>query len=97
MGRAGNGCRRVVRGTEDRYAPHGRKHEIQGLRFWNGEPTVRLLDSDDEVGAMLLERCEPGTMLSSVPEPEQDVVISALLRRLWRPSRRLTLFGRYRL
>jgi streptomycin 6-kinase len=34
---------------------------------------------------MLLERCEPGTVLRALPEPEQDVVIAGLLRRLWRP------------
>jgi len=59
-------------------------HEIQGLRFWNGEPTVRLLDADDDLNAMLLERCEPGTALRQLPELEQDVVIAGLLRRLWR-------------
>ena len=60
------------------------EHEIEGLRFWNGDPTVRLLDADDDLGAMLLERCEPGTSLRAVPEPDQDVVIARLLRRLWR-------------
>jgi streptomycin 6-kinase len=60
------------------------EHEIQGLRFWNGDPTVRLLEADDELGAMLLERCEPGTTLRALPEPEQDLVIAGLLRRLWR-------------
>jgi streptomycin 6-kinase len=60
------------------------KHEIQGLRFWQGDPTVRLLAADDELGAMLLERCEPGTVLRELEEPEQDIVISGLLRRLWR-------------
>jgi streptomycin 6-kinase len=60
------------------------EHEIQGLRFWKGEPTVRLLDAEDELGAMLLERCEPGTQLRALPESEQDVVIAQLLRRLWR-------------
>jgi streptomycin 6-kinase len=33
---------------------------------------------------MLLERCEPGSDLRTLPEPEQDVVIAGLLRRLWR-------------
>src|SRR5690242_10262008 len=33
--------------------------EIAGLRFWNGNPTVRLLEADDRLGAMLLERCVP--------------------------------------
>jgi streptomycin 6-kinase len=60
------------------------EHELQGLRFWNGDPTVRLLESDDELGAMLLERCEPGTVLRVLPEPEQDLIIAGLLRRLWR-------------
>lgn len=60
------------------------EHEIQGLRFWNGDPTVRLLDADAQLGAMLLERCEPGVELRRLPEPEQDAVIAGLLRRLWR-------------
>lgn len=59
-------------------------HEIQGLRFWCGDPTVRLLTADDDLGAMLLERCEPGTVLREVQEREQDGVISGLLHRLWR-------------
>jgi streptomycin 6-kinase len=59
-------------------------HEIDGLRFWDGDPTVLLLETDDAEGAMLLERCEPGTWLRELPEPEQDVVIAGLLRRMWR-------------
>ena len=57
--------------------------EIAGLRFWNGDPTVRLLEADEGLDAMLLERCEPGTMLRSLPEEEQDLVVADLLRRLW--------------
>lgn len=60
------------------------EHEIEGLRFWNGDPTVRLLDAEDNLGAMLLERCTPGTHLRTAPQAEQDVVIAGLLRRLWR-------------
>ena len=60
------------------------EHEIQGLQFWDGDPTVRLLESDPGINAMLLEACEPGTVLRARPEPEQDVVIAELLRRLWR-------------
>jgi len=59
------------------------EHEAEGLRFWDGDPTVRLL-ADDELGAMLLERCHPGTSLRALPEAEQDLVIAGLLRRLWR-------------
>jgi streptomycin 6-kinase len=58
--------------------------EIQGLRFWNGNPTVQLLESDDELGAMLLERCQPGDMLRSEPEAKWDLVVATLLKRLWR-------------
>lgn len=58
--------------------------EIAGLRFWDGNPTVQLLNADDDAGAMLLERCEPGTALRETSEPEQDVVIATLMRRLWR-------------
>ena len=60
------------------------EHEIQGLRFWEGDPTVRLLEADEGLNAMLLERCEPGTVLRHLPEPEQDVILAGLLRRLWR-------------
>jgi streptomycin 6-kinase len=60
------------------------EHEIHGLRFWCGDPTVRLLKADDDSGAMLVERCKPGTTLRVLEESEQDVVISSLLRRLWR-------------
>jgi streptomycin 6-kinase len=60
------------------------EHEIAGLRFWDGEPSVRLLAADEERGAMLLERCEPGTHLRALPEVEQDVLIAGLLNRLWR-------------
>lgn len=59
------------------------EHEILGLRFWDGDPTVRLLAADEDQGAMLLERCEPGTPLRALPEYEQDVIIARLLRRLW--------------
>jgi streptomycin 6-kinase len=58
--------------------------EADGLRFWDGWPTVRLLEADDALGALLLERCEPGTWLRSIAEEEQDVVIAGLLRELWR-------------
>ena len=60
------------------------EHEIDGLRLWDGNPTVRLYEADESLGAMLLERCVPGTALRNLLEPEQDVVIATLLRRLWR-------------
>jgi streptomycin 6-kinase len=58
--------------------------ELKGLRFWNGDPTVHLLEADAGLNAMLLEHCDPGRPLRERPEPEQDVVVARLLRRLWR-------------
>lgn len=61
-------------------------HEADGLRVWGGEGTVRIYASAElpEATALLLERCVPGTALSTRPEPEQDAVIARLLPRLWR-------------
>ncbi len=58
--------------------------EIAGLRFWANDPTVRLIDADIALNAMLLERCVPGHSLRVLAEPEQDAVIAGLLRRMWR-------------
>jgi len=66
--------------------------EARGLALWAGDPTVRVIDVDDRTGAMLLERCEPGTSLRALPERDQDAVIGAALRRLHRsppPDHRL--------
>jgi len=62
-------------------------HEADGLRAWAGHGAVRLHAAHDfgAAHALLIERCRPGTELSRRPEPEQDTVIAALLRRLWIP------------
>ena len=59
-------------------------HEIAALRFLDGDPTVRILEWDEWSNAMLLERCEPGTSLREMFQPDQDVVIANLLKRFWR-------------
>ena len=62
------------------------EQEAAALRFWDGNGAVRL-HADAIFGdtiALLLERCEPGTLLSELAEPEQDVVVCTLLPRLWR-------------
>ncbi len=69
-------------------------HEIDGLAFWSGDPTVLLLETDREANAMLLERCVPGTTLRPLPEEDQDVVIAGLLKRLWRPAQAQQPFRR---
>ncbi len=61
-------------------------HEADGLRQWDGAGAVRLHAHEDlhDTVALLLERCRPGQPLASRPEPEQDVIVSGLLRQLWR-------------
>jgi streptomycin 6-kinase len=61
------------------------RDEAAGLRAWNGRGAVLLLaeHTDGETTALLLERAAPGTPLAAVPAPEQDVVLTRLLRRLW--------------
>jgi streptomycin 6-kinase len=60
-------------------------HEADGLRAWDGNGAVRLHAAAEyhETLALLLERCVPGTTLSSRPEEEQDGVVVGLLHRLW--------------
>jgi streptomycin 6-kinase len=60
------------------------QHELDGLLFWAGDPTVLVFESNVELNAMLLEQCVPGTTLRRYPEHEQDLVIAGLLRKLWR-------------
>jgi streptomycin 6-kinase len=61
-------------------------HEVDGLREWDGEGVVRIYESAefDDTIAMVIERCVPGTSLADRPEFDQDVVVAALLSRLWR-------------
>jgi len=59
-------------------------HEAHGLRVWDGDPTVRLLDADADHHALLLERCDPGTPLRREDPATQDEVIGDLLRRIRR-------------
>jgi streptomycin 6-kinase len=62
------------------------EHEAEGLRLWDGDGAVRLhaVEETPDTIALLLERCLPGSNLTGRPEDEQDVVITGLLRRLWR-------------
>jgi streptomycin 6-kinase len=62
-------------------------HEADGLRAWDGDGAVRLLDAvvDRDTSALLLEACHPGTALSVLPPLEQDLIVAGLLRRLWIP------------
>jgi streptomycin 6-kinase len=62
------------------------EHEAAALALWDGDGAIRLLDSEPEEHALLLERSEPGTPLSSVGgEAALDVFVE-LLPRLWKPA-----------
>jgi streptomycin 6-kinase len=65
---------------------HEAEHEPDALEVWDGNGAVRLLAWDEERWAMLIERCEPGTLLAHTdPESALDVLIG-LLPRLWKPA-----------
>jgi hypothetical protein len=73
-----------ARRPQGRHAAHGRCARVADCGSGMVTPPVRVLDADIELNAMLLESCDPGYALRQLPEPEQDVVIAGLLRRLWR-------------
>jgi streptomycin 6-kinase len=56
--------------------------EIRALQFWDGRGTVRLIEADSEIAAMLLERAVPGTAASGLPIDEAMVVMGHMMRRL---------------
>ena len=69
-----------------RFPDGDERDEAAGLQIWDGNGTVRLnaVSNCDSWYGLLLERCLPGTPLGQLlPEPEQDVVVAGLLRRLW--------------
>ena len=60
------------------------EHEADALRVWDGDAAVDLVAYDGERWAMLIERCEPGTLLAHAdPDTALDVLIG-LLPRLWK-------------
>jgi streptomycin 6-kinase len=61
------------------------EQEAEALERWGGDGAVRLLRRDDERGALLLERCEPGTPLSE-GAGDPIGVLAELLPRLWRDA-----------
>jgi streptomycin 6-kinase len=58
------------------------EHEARALAFW-GDAAVGVLEHDDEVGVLLLERAEPGTTLWELSEDEALPIAARVLRRLF--------------
>ncbi len=62
------------------------EHEADALLFWPDDATVRVLEHDREQGALLLERCVPGTTLWELAEDDALPIAARLLGRLWSPG-----------
>ena len=59
------------------------EHEADALAFWPDAVSVRVLEHDRNGGALLLERCEPGTTLWERPEDEALRVAASVLERIF--------------
>lgn len=65
------------------------RSEIAALRLWSGRGAARLLEADEDRGALLIERVYPGTLLVDVAEADGDaatLIAAGVLRDLWRPA-----------
>ncbi len=61
--------------------------EIAALRHYNGRGAVRLLDADAKKGLLLLERLQPGRMLSTLADDDRATGIAAdVIGQLWECS-----------
>ena len=63
--------------------------EGEALSYYAGDGICRLLERDDDVSALLLERVTPGVSLQELWTPAEDEthtrITAELMRRLWRP------------
>jgi streptomycin 6-kinase len=61
--------------------------EIKALSLFAGRGCVRLLEADQDRGALLLESLKPGLSLRTVVDDDEATRIAAgVMRRLWRPA-----------
>jgi streptomycin 6-kinase len=61
-------------------------HEADALELWAGDGAVRLLRRDVARRALLMERADPGTDISALPDDQATAIAVELGRRLWRPA-----------
>jgi streptomycin 6-kinase len=61
-------------------------HEADALALWNGVGAIKLLDQEPKLGALLLERCQPGHLLADDSTIDHLAVLSELLRKLLVPA-----------
>jgi streptomycin 6-kinase len=58
--------------------PHGELYtEMDALEFYEGRRAVRLLDADRELGALLLQHLQPGSVLWQLGDNAQETRIAA--------------------
>jgi streptomycin 6-kinase len=63
------------------------RREVQALHVFSGRGAVRLLKSDTVLGAMMLERINPGTYLGDASDKERVTSVAAgVMRRFWQPA-----------
>jgi streptomycin 6-kinase len=62
------------------------ERDAHALDRWNGVGAARLIDRDDELRAMLVERLRPGTQLWTLPDDEATEVAAGVLEQLWVPA-----------
>lgn len=61
--------------------------ETGALQAYGGEGAVRLLELDEPLGAMLLERVTPGEQLLTIEDDEERTrIASGVMRRITRPA-----------
>ena len=66
--------------------------EMAALRLFNGEGACKLLEHDEEKYWMLLERLNPGVMLSTMEDDEEATHIAAeVMKKIWIPLEHVTL------
>jgi streptomycin 6-kinase len=66
--------------------PAGQEYvtELEALRLYGGAGAVRVLAADESYKAMLLERVEPGTPVSTLEDDTQATsILAATMRQLW--------------
>lgn len=67
--------------------------EMAALRLFGGTGAVRLLNADDDQFMFLLERLQPGEMLSALENDDQATHIAAdVMLCLWRPAPESNVF-----
>ena len=60
--------------------------EIEALIIFNGRGICRLFDADVKKGALLLERLQPGGMLTAITDNEEATrIAAAVMKKLWQP------------